>query len=72
MSLRVTVKNATDLPNFESIGKIDPLVVLKFRGNLYSLKCLWYMIYYLNDGFVRISKEKMHVHYYNLIIILLS
>ncbi len=34
MSLKVIVKNATDLPNFETIGKIDPLVVLKFRGKI--------------------------------------
>lgn len=32
MSLRVHVKNASDLPNIERIGKSDPFVVLKFRG----------------------------------------
>ena len=33
MTLRITIKNASDLPNVEKEGKlIDPYVAVKFRG----------------------------------------
>ncbi|XP_022096608.1 dysferlin-like isoform X4 [Acanthaster planci] len=33
MSLTVVVSNATNLPNIEKFGKIDPLAIVKFQGS---------------------------------------
>jgi Ca2+-dependent lipid-binding protein len=39
MSLEVTVVSATNLPNLESMGKIDPYVNVEFQGQLMFLLC---------------------------------